>query len=86
MATAAVTETTTGKASERVTGPARKVRNFMEKQSTNKTLTVVPDSAWAVTVANVKKTRATTLLAGIRADGTDSIAFPGACSKHPVAD
>ena len=33
----------------------------------------------------VARKRATTLLAGIRADGTTPIAFPSACSGHSVA-
>ena len=51
------------------------------------TLAGFPAGAWAITAACAlsKKAHAATVLAGIRAGGTPSNAFPGACSRRPVA-
>ncbi len=75
----------TGKAPTKASGStnerARKIQVFMQG-NTDKSHHRRPRQCISVTVA---RKRATTLLAGIRAGGTTSIAFPSACSERSVA-
>jgi hypothetical protein len=58
---------------------------FHEKTDTEDALAVLPDSAWAFTVARLCR-RTTTVLAGIRADRTTDITFPGAQGAQWLID
>ena len=61
---------------------ARNNRVFIQIEPTTKALAVFPDSAWTSRLCDA---RTTTVLAGIRAGGTNAIAFPSACSRRSVA-
>ena len=69
---------------ERKRGPncARQKQVFMRKKNSTHCPSRLPRRRLDVTTA---RTRAATLLAGIRAGGITSIAFPSVCSKHSVA-
>jgi hypothetical protein len=58
---------------------------FHEKTDTEVALAVLPDSAWAFTVAPLCR-RTTTVLAGIRADRATAITFPGARGAQWLMD
>ena len=55
---------------------------FIKDKPRTRALAVFPDSAWTSRLCDA---RTTTVLAGIRAGGTNSIAFPSACSRRSVA-
>ena len=66
------------------TAPKRARENpvFIKIEPSTRALAVFPDSAWTSRLCDA---RTATVLAGIRAGGTNSIAFPSACSRRSVA-